>query len=141
MPPLDQQPGRARLRSTPSDSDYPWQVVSEPAEFTERPTLTREAGAERFGGLPMRPVESFPRSPAASAGISLFDDLPDYGGADAPSAGDDVELDLIEAELRDRLRREGKLSNEPGGVDNIRERAESTKDSLIRFATEVGGTR
>ena len=50
--------------------------------------------------------------------------------------GDDIELDLIEARLRERLRREGKLPPQPESTEDFQRWLATSKDVLIRFTVQ-----
>lgn len=78
------------------------------------------------------------RPPSRPGGFALSDELPDYGGARTPSLGDDFELDLLEEDVRERLRSKGKLPSDPLGLDGLGDELKSSRDSLFRFANWKG---
>ena len=77
-------------------------------------------------------------SPPTSFASEEFDDIPVLGGSADPRAGDDAELDVMEARVKSRLRREQKLppeEPEPGSIEDFRQRIESGKNTLVNFVS------
>ncbi len=103
-------------------------------ERPEGPALG-EVPSARLIGIPRGRAPEWPTG--GVAGVTTRLEAP-AGVASPQFLEDGIELELREERLRERLRREGRLPPEPGSIEEYRQRFETAKESLIRFASQRG---